>query len=96
MTQISYVCNNPKCKKVKGESNHWVAVRVKSGGSGLILSSLTIVSFEDCGPEDEHYCGPACATKRFTEFVDQLRAESTALARKNAEDQMIDLQEVEA
>ena len=105
MIETTYRCNNPQCGKIKGEANHWVAMRfaaavgftrlspldVLSGSFGCThpattrLPSLTVVSFEDCGPNDEHYCGPACAVKRFAEFLDVVRAASVALQHADAE-----------
>lgn len=89
MTETVFRCN--RCKKMRGESNHWIAMRTQARGT--ILPALTVISFEDCGQDDEHYCSPACATSRFAEFVDQLRAESVELARKNAEEAKSDVME---
>jgi hypothetical protein len=69
---------------VKGESNHWIAMKPRSRGT--ILETLTVYSFEDSGPDFQHYCSPACAGKRFNEFLDELRKQSIDLANKIAED----------
>jgi len=99
MTETIYRCNNPQCRKVKSESNHWIGMRFPQPNFQefvqmqeprityvLKLPSMLIVAFEDSWPDDEHYCSPACATKRFTEFVDELRSASIRLAEAGAGD----------
>ena len=83
MTETIYRCNNPQCRKVKAESNHWIAFRVWGGGVDVVTEEfvapfLKVVTFKNSLPTDEHYCGPACATRRFTEYLDELRATKAA------------------
>ena len=78
MIQVTYRCNNKQCNKIKGESNHWIGIRSK-GSRPTILPVYELRSFEDCGSDDEHYCGPACAIKRLSEIIDELRAKSVEL-----------------
>ena len=73
MTESITRCNG--CRKVKGESNHWIGIR-PLGSRQTIMPRIEVLGFEDSTSADEHYCGPACAVKRFAEFLDQLREES--------------------
>ena len=81
--EVTYRCNNKQCRKVKGESNHWIAIRPE-GSRQTILPTFRVLAFEDAGSDDEHYCSPVCASKRFAEIVDQIRAESIKLAESRA------------
>jgi hypothetical protein len=83
MTETIVRCDG--CGRVKAEANHWVAMNVSKRGT-ILLPSLTVVSFEDSHLNDEHYCGPACANKRFAKFIDEMRVQSTELAAKLVKD----------
>ena len=77
MTETVYRCN--QCRRTKSESNHWIAMRETQP------SQLSVFSFDQCTPEDEHYCGPACAMKRFAVFVDQVRKPEPVVESEPAE-----------
>ncbi len=81
MFKPQYSCNC--CGKLKGESNHWLALR-KGSTATRIFPNLTITAFADAGPDDEHYCSQECLLKAVDRFVSDLFRQQSELYEQDS------------
>lgn len=71
MEVISKACDT--CGRQKQETNHWIVSLVKPGYEGIMFVPADAVEEPRIeGWEYEDHCGEGCATKRLSQWLEEL------------------------
>jgi hypothetical protein len=69
MINVKYTCDG--CGAVKPERAAWLGLRQNKDCSQIYLR-MEVRAFDDCGPDDQHYCSYKCAAPVLDMFANHL------------------------
>ena len=69
-----------QCGRVKGETNHWFAIRAQ--GTGIpVIPVLKLIRFMDASVDDIHLCGEGCVIARVSVCLRGISAKTDGIEK---------------